>query len=263
VTPTFTDHVDLLDLHGRHAVVALNELTLDDHMPPRDEPVRALVTEHWATLEIWAWSLEHRGDHWSEREEPVAPTTRAALVADIWTQVHRLTTSLRAAGPGVDIDYFGRPGTTADVARLLAHEVITMAHRANLAAGRAAPALSADVARDGVDHLIGHWSDTGTGIAWQPSTLAISTTDTGDEWQISLPRDVSEAQGQFRIASPQAAAATVRGPAVDLLWWLHGHPVPEEVVSLSGGEDDIRDLKQTFLHPVEKPARRWFGRGAS
>lgn len=259
MTPTFADHVDLLDLHGRHVIVALNQLSLDDLMPPRDETVRDLVKEHWATLEIWAWSLEHPDEHWSEREEPVAPTTHAALVADVWTQIHRLSTSLRAAGPGVDVDYFGRPGTTADVARLLAHESITMAHRVSLASGRPAPTLSPDVARDGIDHIITHWADPKTDTAWQPQTLAIRSTDPSDEWQISVPEGASHDEGHFRIASPQTSAAMVQGPAVDLLWWLQGYPVPADVVSLSGNEADVRALNQTFLHPVSKPPRRWFG----
>jgi hypothetical protein len=53
--------------------------------------------------------------------------------------------------------------------------------------------------------------------------------------------------------------ATVEGPAVELLWWLQGDPFPEEIVSVTGVDADVRALKQTFLQPVSKPPRRWFG----
>lgn len=259
MTLSFSEHLQLLDLHGRSVVAGLGQLDHDDHVPPRDERVEQVAREHWATLEIWAWSLANPDGHWSEREDPAEPATYADLVAGIGTQVARLTTSLRAVGPDADIDYFGRPGTTAEVARLVAHEAITMAHKVALGAAGVVPAVSPAAGRDGIDHIITHWSTSETDIAWQPQTTAVRATDTGDEWQISLPQDGEQHLGVFRIASAQTPAAIAAGPAVDLMWWLQGHPIPEDVVSVSGNEADVRALKQTFLQPVPTPPRRWFG----
>lgn len=259
MTLSFAENLALLDLHGRAAVASLGQLNPDAELPPRADTVRDVAREHWATLEVWAWSLENPDGHWSERDAPAAPPAHADVVAGIETLVRRLSTSLVAVGPDTDIDYFGRPGNTADVARLVAYEAITVAHRTSQGSPGPTPTVSPAAARDGVEHVITHWSTSQPGIAWQPQTSAIRATDTGGEWHISLPQDTEDRIGDFRIASAQTPAATVQGPAVDVLWWLQGYPIPQDVVSVSGNEADVRALKQTFLQPVPKPPRRWFG----
>lgn len=235
--------------------------------------------EHWNTLEIWVWSLAHPDRHWSQREDPEEPSTYADVVSGIAALGQALAASLRAHGPDVAVDYFERPGRASDVARLLAHESIVVAHKA----GAGLP-LTPDVARDGIDQLLSHWGSSAVGNAagtdgmpattWQSEVLAIRATDGGNgrtpdldaTWLISLPHDAELRIGDFRVESwpddgprNQTPTATVQGPAVDLLWWLQGDPIPEAVVSVTGNDADVRALKQTFLQPVPEPRRRWFG----
>ena len=87
---TFAEHLDLLDLHGRAAVASLGQLGPTDTLPPQGVPAHPATREHWATLEIWAWSLEHPEQHWSERPEPTPPPDHAALVAAIGSELTRL-----------------------------------------------------------------------------------------------------------------------------------------------------------------------------
>ncbi|KGN31303.1 hypothetical protein N802_04235 [Knoellia sinensis KCTC 19936] len=259
MTLPFLDHLDLLDRHGRSAVAALGRLRPKDRLPPRNEPVRDVASAHWATLEIWAWSLEHPHQHWSGRAEPTSPTDHEALLAGVTTQLDRLRESLPAAGPDRDIDYFGHPGNVAQVARLLAHEAVATAHAACVAAGREVPTLRVPVAVDAIDHVITHWASSTSGATWRPRPFAVRDTDTRQVHYI-VASDGDDPT-DFRRASPQTPSAVVEGPAVDLLWWLHGYPTAEGVVAVSGNEEDVRGLLTTFHHPVQKPhrKRRWFG----
>lgn len=260
MSPSFSEHLDLLDLHGRAGVANLHSLTPDAAVPPGDATARQAAQEHWATLEIWSWSLAHPGEHWSEREDPATPADHPALVAAIAAEIGRLGAALREAGPDVSLDYFGRPGTTADVARLLAFEAVTMAHTTGLAAGRPALVLTPAVASDGVGQALAHWASTQPDIVWRSRPVAIRTTDTVAVWYLSLADVVDELAGDFRLASAESPAAVVEGSAQDVLWWLHGHLVPE--VSVTGEDADVRAVKSVFLQPVEKarrPKRRWFG----
>ena len=151
----FAEHLDLLDLHGRAGAASLGQLDATDTLPPHGTTAEAASLEHWATLEIWAWSLAHPGQHWGGRAEPAAPDGHAATVAAIGAELTRLEDLLRAAGPGVPMDFFGRPGTSGDVARLLAHEAIAVAHAASTAAGRSVPGCPP---RSRPTASRGHWS---------------------------------------------------------------------------------------------------------
>ena len=181
---TFAEHLDLLDLHGRAAVASLGQLGPTDTLPPQGVPAHPATREHWATLEIWAWSLEHPGQHWSGRPEPTPPPDHAALVAAIGSELTRLEEGLLAAGPDTAIDFFGTPGTTGQVARLLAHEAIGVAHAASLAAGRATPDLSPAVATDGVDRALAHWAEPDAHVGWRPDPVVLRATDTAQSWYL-------------------------------------------------------------------------------
>lgn len=219
-----------------------------------------VATDHWATLEIWSWSLAHPNEHWSDREQPVSPADYSALVAGVAAEVDRLVVALRDAGPDRSLDYFGRPGTAAQVARLLAFEAVTMAHAAGLAAGRPAPALGPAAASDGVDHVLEHWESPQLEATWRPRPVAVRASDTRAIWHVSLPETKDDLAGDFRLVSAQTPAAVVEGPAENVLWWLHGHAEP--AVSVVGDDADVRAVKSAFLQPVEKarrPKGRWFG----
>lgn len=281
VTLTFAQHVDLLALHGRAAADGLARRDPDDLLSPQHEQAAEVALEHWTTLEIWAWSLDHPNSHWSARTDPEEPASHEEVVAGIGALTGALTASLRAGGPDVVVDYFERPGRTSDVARLLAHEAIVVAHKAG-----SGPRLSAEVAHDGIDHTLSHWSNSTVGAAagvagidgapgadgmpattWQSDVLAIRATDRDATWLISLPEDAELRIGDFRVVSwpgdrsgrGQEPSAMVQGPEVDLLWWLQGDPIPEAVVSVTGRDADVRALNHTFLQPVPEPPRQWFG----
>ena len=257
----FAEHLDLLDLHGRAAVASLGALGPTDTLPPHAVPAHAATREHWATLEIWAWSLEHPGRHWSERAEPAPPVDHAAVVAAVAGEITRLEELLRAAGPDAPIDYFGSPGTTAQVARLLAHEAVGVAHAASLAAGRAAPALHPDAAADGIDRALEHWAEPDADVVWLPRPAVLRTTDAGPAWAVAFGVDRRGALGAIRAGEVGEPAVVVQGPATSLLWWLHDHEVGDEV-SVLGDPEQLRVLRQALDHELEPaPRRRGWWRG--
>ncbi len=255
---SFSQHLDLLDRQGRAVVASLEVLSPDTPVPPDGGTVTEVGAEHWATLEIWSWSLTHLDQHWSRREDPVAPADHATLVTGISALVDQVVTVLRATGPDRPVDFFDRPGRTADVARLLAHEAITMAHRTSLAAGRPTPVVLPAVASDGVGQALAHWGSSSPATASAAQPVAIRTTDTGEDWYLSLPDDADTLAGDFQLVPAQAPAAVVQGPAVNVLWWLHG--LPEPLVQVTGADAEVRKVKGTFLQPVEAAPRkrRWF-----
>ena len=261
MTVLFPEHLDLLRMHGRAAGHSLGQLSEGDALPPRGESALSVASEHWGTLEVWAWSVENPGLHWSQRAEPESSADYPTLVRETAAVLDRLVISLLSAGPGASIDYFGRPGTVADVARMLAHEAIAVAHAASLAAGRAPMVLSQAVASDGIDQSLGHWASSESNGAWEPETVAVRTTDTHDVWHLSLGRGSSNSEGEFRVVAPGVPAAVVEGPANHVLWWLHGYTTPADAVRLTGAPKRIRDLRSVLMHPEEEPLRRrrrWF-----
>jgi hypothetical protein len=257
----FAEHLDLLDLHGRAAVASLGLLGPTDTLPPHAAPAHAATREHWATLEIWSWSLAHPGQHWSERAEPAAPADHATVVAAVSDELSRLEELLLAAGPDTPIDYFGRPGTTSQVARLLAHEAVGMAHSASLAAGRATPALHPHAAADGIDRALDHWSEPDADVVWQSRPAVLRTADTGQAWAVAFGVDRRGGGGAIRAGEVDEPAIVVQGPAGSLLWWLHDHEVGDDVTVL-GDPEQLRVLRQALDHELDPaPRRRSWWRG--
>lgn len=254
---TFAEHLDLLDLHGRAAVASLGQLGPHDTLPPQGVLAHPATREHWATLEIWAWSLEHPGQHWSDRTEPAPPPDHAALVAAISRELTRLEEMLLAAGPDRAIDFFGRPGTTADVARLLAHEAIAVAHAASLAAGRATPDLSPAVAADGVDRALAHWSEPDAHVMWRPDPIVLRATDTAQVWYLECGSGSRGERAAFRPTGTRAPGAIVATDSATLLWWIHGYPTAESLLEVSGSDAQLFPLLMQGLgHDVAPPPRR-------
>lgn len=76
-----------------------------------------------------------------------------------------------------------------------------------------------------------------------------------------MGRDRGGPEG-FRLVRPTRTAAVVAGPAVGPLWWLHGHTVPDDAVTLDGDRGAIRALRSALMHPVEEKQDRrcrWWG----
>ena len=256
VGPSFTEHVELLAGHGQLAVTRLAGLPPKARLAPDDATAHKVAHEHWATVEIWSWSLEHRSAAWDQREAPAPPSDHASLLAGIAAEHARLVTLLQNAGPDGPIDYFGQPGTCADLARLLAHETITLAHAATAATGQPWHDLTPQVASDGVRQALSHWSSADPQVAWRQQPVAVHATDTGDEWYLAFPVDVDEFNGEYRLVAAAPPVAVLEGPAEEVLWWLHGWPIPD--VSAVGAPEELRLLRQAFLQPDEpRPRRKW------
>lgn len=249
MTLPFWQYLDVLQTHGRAAAHSLGQLSPSDAVPPRGEVVREVAESHWAILEIWARSVENPAVHWSRGAQPVTPAHYPTLIAGISDELDRVAGLLAAAGPDVDIDYFARRGTTAEVARLLAHEAITVAFSLGLAAGgRTMPVLPA-VASDGIDHTLSHWGTAEADGVWDPNPLAVRTTDTGDAWQLLLGRERSDSEDEFCLVADGVPAAVVEASANNALWWLHGHVQSEGDVAVSGDAETIRRLRSALMHP--------------
>ena len=256
MTVSFAEHLELLVSHGRATLACLELLAPQCALPPRGDPAHQAAAEHWATLEIWAWSLENPAAHWSRREEPRTPATYAALVAGIGAELIRLEAALLRSGPKMEVDYLGRPGSAAEVARLLAHEAIALAHATSLAADEPAPPPSPRIASDGIDQALKQWETSGEAARSRPETVAIRTSDTGSVWHLALA-----VEDEFRLVPSASTAAVVAGPAVDVLWWLHGHADPAGGVEVHGTAGTVERLRSALMHPEpELPKRRrWFG----
>ncbi|MDO5735874.1 MAG: hypothetical protein Q4P15_05320 [Propionibacteriaceae bacterium] len=257
MTLPFAEHLDLLDVHGREVVAGLGQASPGDRMPPLGETAQQMAEDHWSTLEIWAWSLENPTSDWRTRKDRKPPKHYDALVAGISTETRRSVKALASAGPDATIDYFGRPGTVAEVARLLAHEAITKAHSASLVTGRPTPLLPPLAAADGIDQTLHDWACSDTDVAWGQRTVVVRTTDTDDAWYLSLSREADVEESRFRLVAPAEPSVVVEASAAQVLWWLHGHTSSE--VSISG-DDMMRALHAIFMHAVEDAPkrRRWW-----
>ncbi|MGO1487770.1 MAG: hypothetical protein ACTHWA_04335 [Arachnia sp.] len=262
MTLPFQQYLDLLETQGRTAAHSLGQLSPADAVPPRGESARGVAGEQWATLEIWARSLENPAVRWDHRARSAIPKDYLGLVAGISDELDRLARVLADAGPDVSIDYFDRRGTTAEVARLLAHEVICAAHCVSLAAAAPARMMLPEVASDGIAHILAHW---GTAVAdgeWDPSPVAVRATDAHVTWHLLLGREGSDSEGEFCVVPDGVAVATVEASATSALWWLHGHVQSTQDVAVSGDGRTIRRLRSALMHPEDeapKRRRRWFG----
>lgn len=260
MTISFASRVDLLDLHGRAAAASLAQLDPRLPLPPHGTTVRDLTNEHWGTLEIWAWLLEDPDRLWSEHQTAAPPLGQSAVAEAIEPQLRRLRRSLLSLGPDAALDYFGRPGTTAEVAKLLAHGAVTTAYAACRAAGRPALSLSPDAASDGIDQALGHWAVPDAEVQWQPRPVAFRATDTADAWHLALS-EPEDGQGvDFWLVPPAEPVAVVEASAGTLLWWVHGYAVDDGSVTITADASTIKAIRSALLHPepVEPKPRRKF-----
>lgn len=253
---SWEQNLDLLDLHGRAAAAALSRLQPDEPVPPRAETAAQVAQEHWATLEIWSWSVANPQSHWGDRDEPPAPAGHDECTRAIGVELDRLEDSLRAAGPDRELDFFGETGTTAMVARLLAHEAIVVAHRASLAAGRQSPAISAPVAVDVVSRALLHWAEPTARVRWHSEPALLRATDTGNEWYVAHGQGAG-GEGAIRPGTPGTPGLDITGTAINLAWWLHGL---DAEVSIEGPPEEARSLLASLDLPTAPQPRRWWRR---
>lgn len=262
VALAFSRYLDLLDLHGRAAVSALSRLDPAHQLRPDHLPVDEVVTEHWRTLEIWAWILANPGGNWQEHDAVPPAMSYEGRLRVVTEELDRLEALLTSVGEDLPVDYFGKPGTAHDVARLLAHEVISLAARASRAAEREAPPLSPDEAADCIDRALHHWSEPEAAVQCEAQSALLATSDTGDAWQVRFGRSVDGADGSWALLAsspPSSPAVTVAAPAAELRAWLEGL---DAVVEVQGATPLIRSLQVALGHDVApEPRRPWWRRG--
>lgn len=255
----FTRYVDLLDLHGLAAHRAFAALTANDSMPPRGDRADEVATDHWATLEIWLWILTHPHGNWQGRTPPVRPRSYEDTVAALPPLLAGLEQHLMAAGPDVEVDFFGQPGTTLDVARLLAHEAIARSRSASRAADRQEPPLDPDVAADGIDRALTHWSEARSDLTSHPAPVLIEATDVGASWWLRFGSDDRLDTWSFTFGPPGDPAVRVVAPAVELLGWLEAYD--PDTVTVEGDPPVVRTLALALDHPLPDSGKRWWRRG--
>ena len=254
MTLSFSQHLSLLEVHGRSAVHNLGRLSPEAEVPPTPLSARATAEDHLGTLAYWAWSLENPSAHVDECPDQRPPEQYADLLAAITTELDRLARLLASSGPEAPIQYFDRAGTTADVARLLAHQTIVVEHSCALSAGVATLSLAASVAGDGIDHALRHWEAKEASPTRRENIVEIRCTDIDDVWHLAL-----KGEDHFRLVPAAEAAVVVEGVAQEVLWWLHGHATRKGSVTLTGDQGTIHDLWVNLMLAGEEPPkrRRW------
>lgn len=252
---SFPDYLNLVKVHGQKAVHNLGRLSPEAEVPPIPLSARATAEDHLGTLNSWAWSLENPSADSDESPKWQAPEEYSQLLVAIPTELDRIARSLAGSGPDAAIEYFDRPGTVAEVARLLAHEAIVAEHSTGLAAGVNTVSLTPWAAADGIDHALRHWEMDDADLKLKVNIVKILCTDTRDVWHLALKGNEC-----FRIVGRADAAVVVKGVAQELLWWLHGHPTSKELVTLSGDRGTIHDLWVNLMLAGDEPpkGRRWF-----
>ncbi len=256
-----TQYLDLLDRHGRSSVEALGRLLPEERVGPFDQEALAYAQEHLGTLAVWAWLLRHPQLDWRSYEGQAPPVVMADVLVELGRVRDELTRLLVDVGPDVQLDYFGRPGTSHEVARLLAHEVIDVDLAASRAAGLAEPGLHPDVASDCVDRALAHWARPDSDVLWQPAPARLVSSDTGREWWVRFGTDRGGDLGDIAPGSPARPVLTVTDSSVGLLRWLHGSAGPDVVVQ--GEAAAARAFRVALGHRLEPEPRRrsWWRRG--
>lgn len=244
-TPSFDELLDLIE--GRSAVFreAVRGGDYGARVPGcPDWSVRELVAHLGQAQRIWAAIVEAGPADAPPDEESVAGREPAGDLLE-WSaeSTDVLVAALRKAGPDRECWTWwgssGQPATSGTVARHQVQEAAVHAFDAQEAAGRAV-ALPAEVAVEGV----GEFLEVGYGAmgGWMPWPHAPAVigfvTDEGPSWQIEL----SEGGGARTTAGgSRKAAATVRGPASDLVLAVYGR-VPLDRLRVDGDREVVSRL---------------------
>ncbi|WP_181312941.1 hypothetical protein [Nocardioides campestrisoli] len=264
MTPTallpHTQYLDLLDRHGRAGVEALGRLLPEERVGPLKEEALTYAQEHLGTLAVWEWLLRHPESDWRAYEGQTPPVVLEDVLAEISRVRDELTRLLVDVGPDVELDYFGRPGTSHEVARLLAHEAINVALAASEVSSLEPPALHPDVAADCVDRALAHWAEPGADVLWQPAPAHLVASDTDSSWWVRFGTDREGVLGDIALGSPGRPVLTVTDSAAGLLRWLHDYPGSGAVVEGEAAAE--RAFKVALGHRVEPEPRRrsWWRR---
>lgn len=258
-TLQYARHLDLLDRYGRATSYALGELDPGVPVRPHGTPARAFAADHLATLAVWRWLVEHPESDWRAYDAPDPLVDHVGVLAAIEQERSRLLRLLVDVGPGLSLDFFGRSGTAADVARLLAHEVISAGRALGEALGTPMDPLPPEVAVDGIDRALAHWGDPEATVSWHPTPAQLVARDTGTTWWLRFGAD-DDGTGAIAPGEPGTAAVLVSADADSLHRWLEDHPAVG--IGVAGDTSAVRRLRAALGHRLA-PARKrsWWRRG--
>jgi uncharacterized protein (TIGR03083 family) len=213
-----TEHIDALHEQGELLAAAAEATGLDDAVPTCPEWQLRDLLDHLGKVHRWAatYVATGRTTILSEEEEaPIFgdPATDDALV-DWFRSGHRkLCEALRTAPADLECwTFMPAPSPLAFWARRQAHE--TTIHRvdAESVGGKLTP-VDKRLAADGIDELLLGFATRGNKLLLDPArTMAVQTTDTDDNWLVSLGPVTPTAE---RSAAGAAAGAGVAAGAAD------------------------------------------------
>ena len=197
---------------------------------------------HLGTVHRWATHIVRAGS--TERPLPEAKQTPPGdenLLEWYETGLVELVATLRTTPPDAPAWHMSPAAekVAASWARRQAHELVV--HRIDLevAAGLQPAEVDPELATDGVDELltviVPRWADAEP-LATAQATVAVSCTDTGREWSVSVDH------GEISVDPGHTGTelAHVRGPATQLLLHLWGRPVDVAVAGDPAAEALLR-----------------------
>jgi len=225
-----SEHIDALHEQGELLAAAAEDTDLDLMVPTCPEWHLRDLLDHMGKVHRWAatYVATGRTTMLSEDEEkPIFgdPVTDDTLV-DWFRSGHRkLCEALRAAPADLECwTFMAAPSPLAFWARRQAHE--TAIHRVDSeSVGDKLTAVDRHLAADGIDELLGGFATRGNKLLLDPPrTMAVETTDTDDNWLVSLGTESVKTQRHAAgdgDADDDDADCTVTGTASDLyltLW---------------------------------------------
>lgn len=243
-TPSFDELLDLIE--DRSA--ALREAARGGDSEARvpgcpDWSVKELVGHLGGVQRWWAAVVAAGPAEAPPEQEAVERGLRGGLLEWSAESTDVLVAALRKAGPDRECWTWwgssGQPATSGTVARHQVQEAAVHAFDAQEAAGSAV-ALPADVAVEGVQEFL----EVGYGAmgGWMPWPYAPAVigfaTDEGPSWQVEL---TAGGGARTTAGGDRQAAATVRGPASDLVLALYGR-VPLDRLRVDGDREAVARL---------------------
>jgi uncharacterized protein (TIGR03083 family) len=175
---------------------------------------------------------------------PAAPREREALLDWLAVSTQQLLEALQEAGPDRGCwTWWGAsqsPQTSGAVARHQLQEIALHTYDAQITSGARQP-LPDEVALDGVDEFLSTCCATTSAWPHKPAAVDFHATE-GRSWRLSLSADGARvtrlpASGTVPTAAadegPDAAAASVRGTAGELVLALYGR-IPVDSLKLEG-----------------------------
>ncbi|MFF2507557.1 maleylpyruvate isomerase family mycothiol-dependent enzyme [Streptomyces sp. NPDC058067] len=181
---------------------------------------------------------------------PAAPRERDALSAWLAESTEQLLDALRKAGPDRGCwawwETLQSPHTSGAVARHQLQQMAVHTYDAQITVGAPQP-LPDEVALDGVDEFLSTCVATTSAWPHKPATADFHAAE-GRSWRLSLSADGARVTVLPTPGTPdenadaEAAVASVRGTAGDLVLFLHGR-IPLDLLQVDGDREVFDQLE--------------------